>query len=66
MWKGANYQFEINESANALTLLGARIREVYCYNLMGKKDRVIVVVEKTQATPAKYPRRIGVPAKRPL
>jgi len=30
------------------------------------EQRYLVVVDKVAATPEKYPRRVGIPAKRPL
>jgi len=47
--------------------LGGRLREVRGLELpfsMGWRN--LVVVEKVAPTPEKYPRRPGVPAKRPL
>lgn len=66
MWKGRNYQQEIYDSREALRVLGGRVQAIYQYNLLEERDRVIVVVEKCGPTPAKYPRRVGIPSKRPL
>jgi 16S rRNA (guanine527-N7)-methyltransferase len=33
---------------------------------MEERDRAIVIVRKDKPTPEKYPRRVGIPAKRPL
>lgn len=66
LWKGSNYQQEIDEAQSALGTLGGTLEKVYRYSLIGEQDRSIVVVRKTTATPAKYPRRIGLPAKKPL
>jgi 16S rRNA (guanine527-N7)-methyltransferase len=66
MWKGCNYQQEVDQSRNALQLLGGALGNVYLYSLLEERDRAIVMVEKTAATPAKYPRRVGIPSKRPL
>ncbi len=66
LWKGRNYQEEINGANTALEILGGKIKEIIAYNLLEERDRVIVVCEKAQATPEKYPRRVGIPAKRPL
>lgn len=66
LWKGSNYQQEIDEAQSALGLLGGTLEKVYRYSLIGEQDRSIVVVRKTAGTPAKYPRRIGLPAKKPL
>lgn len=66
LWKGRNYREEINAANSALEILGGKIGEIIAYNLMEERDRVIIVCEKVQATPEKYPRRVGIPAKRPL
>ncbi|MFY9140331.1 MAG: hypothetical protein WBJ83_05645 [Thermacetogeniaceae bacterium] len=42
------------------------MEKVIPYSFPGERGRHVVVVEKTAVTPEKYPRRAGVPAKRPL
>ncbi|MDD3898399.1 MAG: 16S rRNA (guanine(527)-N(7))-methyltransferase RsmG [Syntrophomonadaceae bacterium] len=66
LWKGRNYQQEIDQAQNALAILGGTLEEVYCYTLMEERDRALIVVRKEKPTPEKYPRRVGIPAKRPL
>jgi len=66
LWKGRNYQQEIDQAQNALAILGGLLKEVYRYTLMEERDRAIVIVRKEKPTPEKYPRRVGIPAKRPL
>lgn len=66
LWKGSNYQLEIDEARSAVKLLGGTVEKAYRYSLIGEKDRSIVVVRKTDSTPDEYPRRIGLPAKKPL
>ncbi|HWP95602.1 MAG TPA: 16S rRNA (guanine(527)-N(7))-methyltransferase RsmG [Syntrophomonadaceae bacterium] len=66
MWKGRNYLAEMQEASTALEILGGQASTVYSYSLMDELDRTLVVVEKTRATPDKYPRRNGLPGKRPL
>jgi len=66
LWKGSNYQQEIDEAQTALKLLGGTVEKVYRYSLVGENDRSIVVVRKTASTPANYPRRTGLPAKKPI
>ncbi|WP_073093117.1 16S rRNA (guanine(527)-N(7))-methyltransferase RsmG [Thermosyntropha lipolytica] len=65
MWKGPNFEEEWKEAHNALEVLGGRVVDVYAY-ASGDRRRYIVAVEKTAPTPEKYPRRTGIPAKRPL
>lgn len=66
LWKGRNYQREIEISKKALKILGGKVKQVFPYNLMGERDRVLVVVQKEEKTPDRYPRRVGIPEKRPL
>jgi len=66
MWKGINFRQELSEAHNALQTLGGEVEKVITYSLMSSDDRVIVAVKKVRATPDQYPRRIGVPAKKPL
>jgi 16S rRNA (guanine527-N7)-methyltransferase len=54
-------------AARALDILGGRPIETFSYRPTGKdKPRYIVCVEKIRPTPPAYPRRAGMPAKRPL
>ncbi|MEA1961545.1 MAG: 16S rRNA (guanine(527)-N(7))-methyltransferase RsmG [Bacillota bacterium] len=66
LWKGLHYQQEIDEAKNALAVLGGEVEEVFSYSLMEERDRVILLVRKKRPTPMKYPRRTGIPSKRPL
>ena len=66
LWKGKNYQQELEQASNALRAFSAELKDVIHYNLLEERDRVLLVIEKLGPTPEKYPRRTGVPAKRPL
>ncbi|MDO4539629.1 MAG: 16S rRNA (guanine(527)-N(7))-methyltransferase RsmG [Syntrophomonadaceae bacterium] len=66
MWKSSGWQQEMSEAQNALTVLGGRYDTIWNYDLTGDKDRCIIAVRKTAPTPDAYPRRTGVPSKRPL
>ena len=58
---------ELDAAANALAELGGRIEKVIPVELEGlTDDRVVIAVEKIAPTPERYPRRVGIPAKRPL
>lgn len=58
---------EAEASRSAAELLGGRMETPTPYRLPGlDKTRYIVRVAKTGSTPPTYPRRDGVPAKRPL
>jgi len=66
LWKGRNYQQEIDAAQQALQILGGIVVKKHHYNLLQERDRVLLVVEKTMPTPERYPRRPGIPTKRPL
>jgi len=66
LWKGRNYTNELEEAQNALLMLGGMVEDIFHYTLMEELDRVIISLKKMSSTPDKYPRRVGVPSKRPL
>ena len=58
---------EVVSSLHAMEVLGGRIRESRGVDVEGLRDgRVLVVVDKVKHTPAKFPRRPGLPRKHPL
>jgi len=64
--KGA-VDLEVSQAARAVSILGGNLRELKKIDLAEFTDeRWLVVVEKIGLTPEKYPRRPGIPAKRPL
>lgn len=65
--KGENGPAEAHQAQRALELLGGKLRQLHPVELPGVAERrYIVEIEKTAATPEAYPRRPGLPAKRPL
>jgi 16S rRNA (guanine527-N7)-methyltransferase len=58
---------EIESSTNAIKILGGQIRDIIEVKVPGI-DIVhsLVVIEKVESTPAKYPRKAGKPTKKPL
>ncbi len=66
LWKGPRYREEIEQSANALQLLGGIVEDIYLYQIGGDRQRAIIQIRKIQETPRKYPRKTGLPVKRPL
>ena len=64
---GPGLEQELASAANALKVLAGRVTNMYPVELPGLTDnRVVVVVEKQAPTPETYPRRPGMPSKRPL
>lgn len=65
--KGESGPAEAHAADNAFHLLGGQLRQLVPVTLPGvAEERYLVVVGKTAATPHAYPRRVGVPAKKPL
>src|SRR6056297_45971 len=57
---------EVKEANNAIKILGGKIINNFSYHLPKDKDYELIIIEKIKNTPKKYPRRPGVPKKRPL
>ncbi len=65
--KGAQYREEIDEATRAIATLGAQVAEVRPVRLPGIDDsRAVIYIRKVSPTPAAYPRRPGMPEKKPL
>jgi len=65
--KGREVEQEIAAAAGALALLGGQLQTTLPVDLPGLKERRhLVILDKVHPTPDKYPRRPGMPAKRPL
>lgn len=65
-YKGAGWEEEAEAAANALSLLNGGLQGHSLYQLPGGDQRCLLRVEKTGPCPEKYPRRPGMPTKRPL
>jgi 16S rRNA (guanine527-N7)-methyltransferase len=58
---------EVGSAARAIDIMGGGLREIKLIDLAEFADkRFLVVIDKLSPTPPKYPRRPGIPAKRPL
>lgn len=65
--KKGNIDNEIQESKKAIAMLGGRLSGMVPVNIEGLRDRrCLVVIDKVGATPAEYPRRPGLPTRRPI
>jgi 16S rRNA (guanine527-N7)-methyltransferase len=65
--KGESAPAEAHAAENAAQILGGHLQHLMPVTLPGVvEERYLVVVTKTAATPEKYPRRVGIPSKRPL
>jgi 16S rRNA (guanine527-N7)-methyltransferase len=65
--KGESAMAEVQQAETALRILGGHLEKVIPVELpQVPETHYLVVIQKTAATPPQYPRRAGVPAKRPL
>jgi 16S rRNA (guanine527-N7)-methyltransferase len=65
--KGEGAAAEVHGANVAIVTLGGRVRQLVPVELRGLAEtRYLVVVDKVATTPDKYPRRPGMPYKRPL
>ncbi|HLA24970.1 MAG TPA: 16S rRNA (guanine(527)-N(7))-methyltransferase RsmG [bacterium] len=64
--KGPGVRRELRDADRAREILGGGEVVLMEAQLSGGEGRRIVVIPKVKATPAEYPRRPGIPARRPL
>jgi 16S rRNA (guanine527-N7)-methyltransferase len=65
--KGETGPSEAQSCERAARILGGHIRQLIPISLTGVvEDRYLIVIDKVAATPSNYPRRVGVPAKKPI
>ncbi len=66
-YKGDNAAEEISSAENALKILGGEITDVKSFTLPDSDiTRTLINIKKTCPTPDKYPRKAGLPNKKPL
>lgn len=65
--KGSNAKEEIENSKNAINILGGKIEKIEELELPNSDiKRTIIVIKKEKSTPSKYPRKAGTPSKMPI
>lgn len=65
--KAAQTVEEIQEAKGAIALLGGKLTDEKEFELPQTKDkRFLIAIEKKKETPNKYPRKAGIPNKKPL
>ncbi|WP_109206877.1 16S rRNA (guanine(527)-N(7))-methyltransferase RsmG [Moorella sp. Hama-1] len=66
-YKGPGGEEELEAAARAIRMLGGKTGAVWRGRLPGGlEERMLITIRKETPTPALYPRRPGMPAKRPL
>ncbi|WP_347489479.1 16S rRNA (guanine(527)-N(7))-methyltransferase RsmG [Desulfoscipio sp. XC116] len=65
--KGPKIEEELNLADRAIKILGGKIMSIRKVSLpINNEGRTIVTIKKVGHTPGKYPRKAGIPKKRPL
>ncbi len=65
--KGDNYEEEIKKAQNALKVLRATVIDIHVLQLpVSRETRSLIIIQKQEQTPKKYPRNAGTPSKNPL
>ncbi|MGP6147421.1 16S rRNA (guanine(527)-N(7))-methyltransferase RsmG [Jeotgalibaca sp. A122] len=65
--KASSSQEELDDAKAAIATLGGKVEEDYAFELPKEEgERHIVLIKKTKDTPKKYPRKPGLPNKKPL
>lgn len=65
--KKGDIQLELNSAKKAIIVLGGKLSEVKPVDLAEFPDnRCLVVIEKIAPSPSQYPRRSGMPVKKPI
>ena len=64
--KGSAALSEIDASPAALEALGGRLHDAAPFHPPDGMPQTVVLVQKVRPTPDRYPRRAGIPSKRPL
>ncbi|SMC00189.1 16S rRNA (guanine527-N7)-methyltransferase [Thermanaeromonas toyohensis ToBE] len=66
-YKGPRAEEEVEEARRALSLVGGEVEGIWRGRLPGVgEERKIVIIRKTIPTSPAWPRRAGIPSKRPL
>lgn len=65
--KGSEIEQELEDSKNAIKLLGGKINKIDNFYLPNSDmQRNIILIDKIEKTNSKYPRKPGMPAKEPI
>ncbi len=66
LYKGSRADQEIADAKGAIQACGGNIDQVWYYKLISGEQRALYQLVKHKSTPLKYPRKIGVPARKPI
>ena len=67
LYKSGEYKQELEQAQYAMKTLGGSLYQTETFTLPGNEiKRSLLVIQKVQTTPEKYPRKAGKPSKAPL
>lgn len=66
IYKGSRGQEEMAQAAASLEACGGELEKSWSYRLPSGEGRTLFLVQKVRSTPLGYPRRPGLPSKKPL
>lgn len=65
--KGADISLELHEAKKAMKMLGGKTNKVETFELPNQAgERNIIIIDKISETPKRFPRKAGMPSKKPL
>lgn len=66
-YKSADISQELDAAKKSISILGGRVEQVITYHLPDSNSgRTLVCIKKDKGTPKIYPRKAGIPAKKPI
>ncbi len=66
-YKSVRLEKELADARAAIETLGGEVEDLCSFTLPGTDlNRTLLQIRKVRPTPERYPRRVGIPAKRPL
>lgn len=66
LYKGPRGEEELKKAINAINICGGSLESIKDYSLKSGEERKLFLIKKIKLTPEKYPRKPGLPAKRPI
>lgn len=64
-YKSGDCEEEVKNSKSAVFLVGGKIADIVKFDL-GEAKRAFIVIDKVKGTSKEYPRKAGIPSKKPL
>jgi 16S rRNA (guanine527-N7)-methyltransferase len=66
-YKSEKLTDELKEAGRAVTMFGGKVEGQVCFELPDSDiSRNLLIIKKVKSTPAKFPRKAGLPAKEPI